>query len=99
MTTANRTGVSSGTKISRGVWAVKENRRPESVARARRVRDPVEGSPPRGTVMDSTAMDLSFQMSGGFGEAIAGEPQIDVVERGGPGTDGCVAQAQVQDGG
>src|SRR5215472_16236186 len=34
ITSANRIGVSSGTRISRGVWALRANRRRDSVANA-----------------------------------------------------------------
>src|SRR6266487_1292524 len=70
-------GVSSGTKTSRGVRAVSWKRRFDSVAsgpstptRARR----------RGKVAVAVAADMCVLPSGGAGEAIAGEPQVDVVE-------------------
>src|SRR2546421_11613743 len=64
ITTANRTGVSSGTRIWRGVRAVSAARRPARVASAFR-----------------DAMWVSFLSSGGVREAVAGQLQVDVVER------------------
>src|SRR5947209_2928922 len=75
MTSANMIGVSNGTTSSRGVRAVSWKRLRASVA---------SGDRPRGrrgcgiAAVDETA-DI-VPPSRGFGEAIAREPQVDVVK-------------------
>src|ERR687887_1590957 len=71
ITRANSTGVKSGTRIWRGVRAVRAARRWASVASAGR------------------AVMVTPLGSGSLGEAIAGEPQVDIVEGGLAGADGA----------
>src|SRR5437016_5220813 len=101
MTTANSTGVSRGTTISRGVWALRANRRRARVARApnRRARDGdgrtiVLGT--RGAVV--TAVMGSPCLRGSGGDAAAGEPEVHVIERRGSGADAGGGQTEVGDG-
>src|SRR5262245_30249894 len=76
ITSAKSTGVSSGTRIWRGVRAVRAARRLASVAKAGRA---VVMIPP--------------SWSGGLGEPIAGEPQVDDVESRSAGADPAGGQA------
>src|SRR5581483_154145 len=97
MTTLNRIGVISGTMISRGVWALRAKRRLVKVAsgaaigRARR-RVRVTGA--GGAVV----MAVMGVLSRSGGEAVAGQPQIHVVERRRAGADAAGGDVQVGDG-
>src|SRR6266576_1271133 len=69
-------GVSSGTKSSRGVRTVSSNRRLATVASGY--------TPARcedGAAIASSAVDIGALLSGGRGDRVAGEAQVDVVER------------------
>src|SRR5205823_1174117 len=82
ITSANSTGVSSGTTSSRGVRAVSAKRRPASVRSAcvpvgRATRGAARAVLWAMLVMSSTPFELN---SGGLGEAAAREAQVDVVE-------------------
>src|SRR6476661_5468781 len=86
ITVANRIGVSSGTAICRGLWAVSAARRLASVANAptlpvragrRAANAPVLMA---AVVMGSGSFRVSVLR--GVGDLGAGEPQVDVVKRG-----------------
>src|SRR5437763_5669245 len=79
MTSAKRIGVSSGTRIWRGVRAVSASRRPASVA--------------------SPDISRSPFGSGGFRQAIACQPQVDVVQGRRAGADRARTYAEVVEGG
>src|SRR5579872_7566189 len=87
-TTANRIGVSSGTAIWRGLWAVSAARRRASVSRAptagvrRGVRTPAGTGWERGVgaVTAFVAMGVLSVRSGDGADAGTGESQVDVVE-------------------
>src|SRR5207249_2104820 len=70
-------GVKSGTNSSRGVRAVSWKRRFASVPSGLSAPSPVRR---RGNVAVAVAADMCVLLSGGLGEAIAGEPQVDVIE-------------------
>src|SRR5438445_543978 len=85
MTRANRTGVRSGTTSSRGVRAASWKRRLASVATmasgSRTLRAVRRGASVVSAVMAVIAAPFGLGDSGGLGEAVAGEPEVDVVER------------------
>src|SRR2546427_2649186 len=83
ITDANRIGVSNGTTISRGVRALRSIRRRASVANARprsvRAMLDLSGSRTgRGVVMVVMALSPSGRSRGAL---VAGEVEVDVVER------------------
>src|SRR5438105_4462070 len=86
-------GVSSGTTSSRGVRTVSWKRRPAKVASGPNDR----ARAPRGAGRAMVDIDAPFG-SGGRGERVAGEPQVDVVESRPPGADRS-GQAEIVDGG
>src|SRR6185437_3653175 len=82
ITSANSTGVKRGTMSSRGVRAVRVNRRRTSVASAWRL---MKAGGLRATGTGEARVDMcvrSPSRSGGRGDAVAGEAQVDVVEGG-----------------
>src|SRR5438270_275918 len=98
MTTANSTGVSRGTTISRGVWALRAKRRRASVARAPSLGAPLGAGatiePGNAGAVVIAAMVFSLGTGSG-GEAVAGETEVDIVERGRPGADPGGGQVKV----
>src|SRR5438045_9503286 len=89
MTSANRIGVNSGTRISRGVCALSAKRRRDNVAKAPKADTAVDGLWLRerttvGTVVVTAVIVLSpsFEVSRtSRGETDASELEVDVVER------------------
>src|SRR4051812_27187618 len=102
MTRANRIGVIIGTAIWRGLCAVSAARRDASVRRARPRRGGRRAGA-RGVRLVDSAMLAAIVLapfravSGGEGEVVARQPQVDVVERGFPGADRTGAQPCVVD--
>src|SRR6266511_1399175 len=84
MTSANSTGVSSGTRSSRGVRTLSANRRRTSVLSALvllgEAGDLAVVAGVRWSDTSMVAMSSSYEAGGG--QAAAGQPEIDVVERG-----------------
>src|SRR5689334_4803323 len=93
MTSANRIGVSIGTAIWRGLCAVSAARRAARVRSAwgkgvrRRRRGTATGA--------AVVVAMGTSVSGGGGEGLAGQPQVDVVERGAAGRERSRAQSGV----
>src|SRR5258708_25726772 len=85
MTTASRIGVSNGTMISLGVWALKANRRLDNVLNADRrgVRGRLEArADPAARWGTVTTVDMEVSLFRRVGsDAAAGETQGDVGER------------------
>src|SRR5262245_3776314 len=76
MTSANMIGVSSGTRSSRGVRAVSRKRRRASVASG--ASGPGRAGRGEGTAI--SRLDMALLRSGGSGQRVAGQAQVDVVE-------------------
>src|SRR5690242_12900542 len=87
ITVAKRIGVSSGTAIWRGLCAVSAARRFASVTNALADRVSAGRRGANTAVLTAVAVMamVSLRGSGGVGDLGAGEPQVDVVERGRPG--------------
>src|SRR3954469_25424177 len=102
MTSANRIGVSIGTAIWRGFWAVRAARRAAPVPRARPTpaRGACEASGRPGRVaVAAMRSSLGSGWSGGGGEAGAGEAEVHVVERGPAARHGDDGEAGAVEGG
>src|SRR4051794_34718820 len=99
MMTANNTGVSSGTTSSRGVLALSASRRRASVANGAS-RPPVRGraTVSVGTVVGPGMVVVTVDMELlSRGQAVAGQPQVDVVKARAPGGDAVGGDAEVGD--
>src|SRR5262249_44292122 len=87
MTSANRTGVSSGTRSSRGVRTLSANRRCTRVLSARALRGEVGARGCDAVVGEAgvamVTMGSPFESSGS--QAAAGEPEVHVIEGGATG--------------
>src|SRR6478609_2960546 len=84
MTVANRIGVSSGTAICRGLWAVRAARRLASVMSALVLRVSAGRRTANPPVLMAIAAMIGFPFEfglGGFGDLGACQPEVHVVER------------------
>src|SRR5437667_9993661 len=99
MTTANRIGVRSGTNSSRGVLAVRANRRRVSVANAANRLPRGRGIVIGGAVSVAAIGNSSLLGSGGCVEPRSGESEVHVVEGWSPRGDGLGREAEPVDEG
>src|SRR5262245_4600859 len=87
MTSANRTGVSSGTRSSRGVRTLSANRRRTTVLSARALRGEVgaRGRDAVGGEAGVAMVTIGSPFESGGGQTAAGEAEVHVIERGATG--------------